>query len=127
MAGLSSALTHRMDYLVQRQGVVSGNLANATTPDYISQDIQFEKLVDNQMAGMSATNPKHFAIGTGTSGGYATTEDKTYMRHDGNSVKADVEMLKLQEIQIDHRMAAQLYKKHAGMLRMVLNSGSGGQ
>lgn len=125
MAGLSAALGHRMDYLVQRQATVAGNLANATTPGYISKDIQFEKLVAKSASGMTTTNAKHFG-GIQTVGGeHKSVEDRTHIKHDGNSVKTDVEMLKLQDIQMSHRLAAQLYKKHAGMHMAVLNSGSG--
>lgn len=126
MAGLSATLSHRIDYLVQRQGVVSGNIANATTPGYVSKDISFEKLVAKESGNLSTTNSKHFSIGAqSVSGGHKMTEDRTHIRHDGNSVKADVEMLKLQDIQINHRLASQLYKKHRGMQMMVLNSGGG--
>ena len=126
MASLSAALSHRIDYLVQRQGVVSGNIANATTPDYIAKDISFEKLVARESGSLSTTNSKHFDIGAqSTRGGHEKIEDRTHIRHDGNSVKADVEMLKLQDIQINHRLASQLYSKHRGMQMMVLNSGSG--
>lgn len=125
MAGLGAALHNRMNFLVERQGTVAGNIANATTPGYISKDIQFEKLVAKASSGMETTNARHFTGAKTAGGGHMMTEDRTHMKHDGNSVKTDVEMLKLQEIQLNHRLVAQLYKKHAGMQTMVLTSGSG--
>ena len=50
-------------------------------------------------------------------------EDKVHMRHDGNSVKLDEQMLKLNEISMNQNMVTKLYAKHAGMLRQVVQSG----
>jgi len=117
---VSMSLKHRLNYLVDRQGVVSGNIANASTPGYSAKDISFEKLVTANSMNMATTNGGHIK-GQAISGGkHRMTEDRTHMRHDGNSVKMDEEMLKLQDIQMNYRLATELYKKQVSFQKLAL-------
>lgn len=116
---VSMSLKHRLNYLIERQGVISGNVANATTPGYLSKDISFEKLVDRQGMKMSTTNGAHIR-GKSIAGQHKMTEDTTHIKHDGNSVKMDQEMLKLQDIQMNYRLATELYKKQVGFQKLAL-------
>lgn len=104
---LSNALTNRMDYLIARQGIVSGNIANAATPGYLAKDLTFAKALTN-------TN------GTNTNNSFKSTESTDGMSLNGNSVQLDTEMLKLNEIQLNYQMATKLYSKYASMHRNVL-------
>lgn len=116
---VSMSLKHRLNYLIERQGVVSGNIANATTPGYLSKDISFEKMVDRSSSNMNTTHSNHLQ-GKRTSGTHKMTEDTTHIRHDGNSVKMDEEMLKLQDVQMNYRLATELYKKQVSFQRLAL-------
>ena len=118
---LSASLTHRMNHLVARQGIISGNIANATTPGYITRDLSFNSLLTQVPGiGVATTHRQHLrGKNTGTTEG-KLLHDKTHMRNDGNSVKMDVEMLKMNEIQLHYRMVTQLYSKHAGFQRLAL-------
>jgi len=118
---LSQALRHRMDYLITRQGVVSGNVANASTPNYLARDVDFDSLLSKKMAPMKQTDAQHMP-GKAQSALGGVTVDKVNIRHDGNSVKLDEEMLKLQEIQMNYRLMTQLKAKHASMQRMAVSS-----
>lgn len=112
MVGLSSALNHRMDYLIQRQGMVASNIANADTPDYLTRDLTFQRLATQHGGvGLRRTNSKHLAANGGAKAGKEITS-KEHMTHNGNSVQMDVEMLKLNDIQLNYNMATQLYRKH---------------
>lgn len=99
--------------------MVSGNVANATTPGYISKDISFEKLVDSQGMKMATTSGAHMR-GKIIAGQHKMTEDTTHIKHDGNSVKMDEEMLKLQDIQMNYRLATELYKKQVSFQKLAL-------
>lgn len=116
---VSMSLKHRMNYLIERQGVISGNIANATTPNYKAKDISFEKLVQNNGMKMATTSGSHLR-GSITGGNHKMTTSTEGIRHDGNSVKMDDQMLKLQEIQMNYRLATQLYKKQVGFQKMAL-------
>ena len=116
---LTAALTHRMNYLVSRQGVVAGNIANASTPNYLARDIQFQKAVDRQV-GLRKTNGRHLKPkGQVVGGAHIETMDKN-IKNNGNSVVVASEMLKLNEIQLNYSLMTQLYSKHAGMQRSAL-------
>lgn len=116
---VSMSLKHRMEFLIERQGVVSSNVANASTPGYLSKDISFERLVNTQGMKMATTNGGHIA-GKPISGKHKVSEDTTHIRHDGNSVKMDQEMLKLQDIQMNYRLATELYKKQVSFQKLGL-------
>lgn len=121
---VSMSLKHRLNYLIERQGMVSGNIANATTPGYLSKDISFEKLVDRSSMNMATTNGSHLK-GKITGGQHKVSEDTSNIKHDGNSVKMDEEMLKLQDIQMNYRLATELYKKQVSFQKLAL--GKSGQ
>ena len=119
---LSAALSHRMDFLVARQGIVAGNVANAATPGYLAKDIQFKKMYDSagtSSMGMAATNGKHIRPKGMDKAGKVETSNK-HITLNGNSVKLDEEMLKLSEIQMNYQLATRLYNKHAQMQRIAI-------
>lgn len=117
---LMNTINHRMDYLIRRQGVVTENVANAETPNYLARDIDFKATLSKATLHMQNTNAKHIA-GNGDTFKTAMTESKEHMRYDGNSVKLDEEMYKLNEIQLQHRMVTNLLTKHMGFQRAVVN------
>jgi flagellar basal-body rod protein FlgB len=116
---VSMSLKHRMQYLIERQGVVSGNVANSATPGYLAKDISFEKMVNTQGIKMASTNGNHLS-GKSISSNHKMSEDTKHIRHDGNSVKMDEEMLKLQDIQMNFRLATQLYKKQVSFQKLAI-------
>ena len=120
---IAQSLHNRMDYLISRQGVVSGNVANASTPNYLARDIDFDAVLSQKMSPMKQTDAQHMAGAKNNALG-GMTVDKVNIRHDGNSVKLDEEMLKLQEIQMNYRLMTQLVAKHASMQRMAVSSNS---
>ncbi|MBI1363574.1 MAG: flagellar basal body rod protein FlgB [Proteobacteria bacterium] len=118
---LVNILSHRMDYLVERQGVLSGNIANASTPGYVARDLTFEKMVDFK-PGLTAarTNPNHLsARGEGGQSG-ELVRDYTNIRHDGNSVKLDEQFLKMNDVQLSFTTASRIYQKQKELQMSVL-------
>lgn len=117
MTSVSDALTQRMSFLIQRQGVVASNLANANTPNYTAKD-----LVDTGSSNgfaMAVTNAQHMSTSNGPTTG-KMTEDTRFMQHNGNSVRLDDEMLKMTDIQLNYRMMTELYTKQISMQKMAL-------
>lgn len=117
---LSAALSHRMNYLVARQGLVSGNIANVDTPHYTAKDITFAGAVAGHAVQLATTNPKHLNGRAGVQAYGKFTEDKTNIRYDGNSVDLDTEMLKLNDIQLNYRLATQIYSKQTQLQKLAL-------
>ncbi len=122
MANLSDALTSRMGFLTQRQGIVASNIANSNTPGYISRDLVSKgKGADTGAFGMAVTNAQHMMGDPGKARlAGVLTEDTRFIQHNGNSVRLDEEMLKMTDIQLNYRMMTEVYTKHAGMQKMAL-------
>jgi flagellar basal-body rod protein FlgB len=120
-ANLTETMKRRMNYLIARQGIVAGNVANASTPGYISQDLSFAGEVRRAGINLDTTHIKHIeGQNSSVKSLGKMTYDKSHMREDGNSVKLDEEMLKLNDIQMNYRLITRLYSKHASMHRLAL-------
>lgn len=118
---LSQAFKNRTNYLIERQGIVSSNIANATTPDYIAKDLEFTPASSSSaLMPVARTSGAHMALnGVGSKTGKLIM-DKKNIRHDGNSVKLDEQMLKLSNVQMDYRFMLNLKSKMAGMQRLAV-------
>jgi len=121
---LSASLTGKMDYLIARQNIVSANIANASTPDYLANDIEYSARPSSagSMMPMRATNSKHLRPTGMTASKFRRTQDKTFIRNDGNSVRVDEQMLKMAEIQQEYTMATRLFTKHMAMQKMAVQA-----
>jgi flagellar basal-body rod protein FlgB len=121
MANVSEALSSRMSFLVQRQGIVASNIANANTPGYIAKD-----LVDDGKGGqttgfgMALTNAQHLNGGGAPAMAGKMVEDTRFLQHNGNSVRLDDEMLKMTDTQLNYRMMTELYTKQVSLQKMAL-------
>jgi flagellar basal-body rod protein FlgB len=124
------ALGRRMDWLGQRQNVLSQNIANADTPDYAPQDLKrgpFERLLTRQLAPVApaATHPKHLA-GSAPSERPVQSQDQgeTYeTAPSGNAVVLEEQLVKVAETQMDYQTMTNLYRKHMQMFRIALGRG----
>lgn len=67
-----------------RQTALASNVANANTPGYRRQDVDFQGALRAAMTSGNQTEVEHVAFG-------ATTDGSTPMQADGNSVDIDVE------------------------------------
>ncbi len=121
-ASLKDALSHRMNYLIARQGVVAGNIANADTPGYLAKDLEFKTLLEaqNGSLNMKVTNSAHMGSQNDPSMVGKLNESTRFIQHNGNSVRLDNEMLKMQEAQLGYRLATQLYAKQAAMQKIAM-------
>lgn len=82
-----------------RQSVIANNIANVNTPGYKRQDVEFEAMLQDYLAGrrasMTATHASHFDAKAQMAGSLQpviTTDRSTSFRIDGNNVNIDVEM-----------------------------------
>ena len=127
---LFSILTNRMSWLSSRQSVLSENVANAATPDYVARDLKPMDFAHMLTSGpavpkLVTTDVRHIPVS-------ATAEDATpYQEQDargdggtptGNIVSLEEEMIKLSDTQIQYQTATNLYKKAVGMFKTALGS-----
>ena len=127
MADLAAALSHRMNHLIARQGVISGNIANANTPGYNARDLQFQPLV--QRGGqtgalpLARTNSSHMDFHSAPGSPGKRMESSGRMTWNENGVQLDKEMMKLNDVQLNYRYVTNLYSKHAQLQKLALGRG----
>ena len=64
----------RLDWLAARQKVISENVANANTPDFLAKEVAgFDSVLAGTQSGMTTTNARHIATGSGGQFTYTPT------------------------------------------------------
>lgn len=108
------ALARSLDLRTEAQTIISSNIANADTPGYQAQEVDFEKALSK-------------AIDSGGDIGRVKAEIynqiNNVVREDGNTVDRDAEMVKLAENQILFSTAADLVKKKLALLKYSISDG----
>lgn len=130
---LFQAMNAKMNYLAQRQKVISQNVANADTPDYIGQDLQkadFSKLVANidknkMHVTIDTSNPLHqLAPNQSPVPKVANNKTPYEVEPDGNSVVLEEQMVKASDVQMNYTLMLNLYRDTADMIRTSLGKKS---
>jgi len=125
---LFSMLSNRMSWLSSRQSVLSENVANAATPNYVARDLKpmdFQAALAgaSEGAGLATTDVRHIKVNASFNAPaqpeVATGEGGTPT---GNVVSLEQEMIKLSDTQIQYQTATNIYQKAIGMFRTALGS-----
>ena len=123
---LLSMLRERMNWLHQRQDVLSQNVANADTPGFVAKDLKpldFEDALSQTGNGASlvTTNTRHIAI---TPSHTSKFEDKEAPDQEanpnGNSVAVEAEMVKVSDTQAQFQAAANIYAKAMSLMKTAI-------
>jgi len=123
---LFQAMNAKMAYLNERQTVISQNVANADTPNYISKDLgkaDFSQMVSNinkdQMhVTMKHNNPMHqFAPNQSPNPKEQKNKTPYEVEPDGNSVNLEEQMLKASDTQMNYTLMLNLYRSATDMIR----------
>jgi flagellar basal-body rod protein FlgB len=108
---LANTLEHYMDLLGTRQKLVASNIANADTPGYKTQDIDFQFEFLSQVRG----GAPHVVDAPGLS-----------TKNDGNNVSLDREARLLAENAMRFNLAATLLKSQIRNVRAAIQDGKTG-
>jgi len=104
---LAGQIEHYMDLLSTRQKLVASNIANADTPGYHTQDIDFQAELQNAMSGLP----------------HVTEVAGLQMKNDGNNVSLDRESRLLSENALRFNVAANLLRVQISSLRSAIKEG----
>ena len=105
---LGNSLERYMDTLSMRQKLVSSNIANADTPGYKTQDVDFQKAFQSALDG-GTTQPVPVS-------GLAT-------KNDGNNVDLDREARLLAENALRFSVATTLMKSQFSQIKEAIKEG----
>lgn len=127
-------MKQRMQWLTERQQVLSQNVANSDTPGYQARDLKeldFGSMLEASGARLTpvATQAGHIgspvASGLGLKlgqarGGEVIKKPDFETTPTGNSVVLEDEMIKVSQTQMDYQTVTGLYSKSMGLIRMAL-------
>jgi flagellar basal-body rod protein FlgB len=111
---IASHLEHYMDLASFRQRLVAANVANAATPGYRTQDIDFQSEFRNLIES-GATGSPHVVEAAGLPTG-----------NDGNNVSLDRESRLMAESALRFNIASQLWRSELRQLRNAIQEGRNG-
>ncbi|MFO1248451.1 MAG: flagellar basal body rod protein FlgB [Alphaproteobacteria bacterium] len=123
---LLSMLKERMNWLNQRQDLLSQNVANADTPGYVARDLKaldFDKALRQagSSGAMMTTNSRHIALsGSGASKFEAQDAPDQASNPNGNAVSLEMEMIKVSDTQAQFQAAANLYAKAMTLMKTAI-------
>ena len=124
---LLGLLAKRLDWLSNRQSVISANIANVNTTGYVPRDLKPESfgaaLHATKPAGTMLTTAPNHLKGTLASNVSGSVKANGYEAvPTGNSVIMDEQLAKLAQTQMDYSTITNLYRKSAGMLRLAIGA-----
>lgn len=126
---LFKALGAKMQYLGQRQRLISQNIANADTPGYKPKDLKpvnfGSALKDAQSANkgviMASTNPAHMGPGSSSQNVKSEKMKKVYeVAPAGNAVVMEEQLVNSGQVQTDYNLMTSLYQKNVRMIKIAL-------
>lgn len=134
---LMSAMLTKMNWMEERQKVLTQNVANADTPDYRPQDIKpidFKSILNNSTSAvslsgtsstsLSTTDVQHILTGgsSETAGSMPkTTQRFTYETSPaGNAVILEEQLIKMNQNYTDYQFTSNLYRKNMQMMKDAL-------
>lgn len=123
---LLSMLRERMNWLHQRQDVLSQNVANADTPGYVARDMKpqdFTSILKGETRHGSAllsTDPRHIGMKAGSTSRFDSVAAAAAPNPNGNAVSLEEEMIKVAETQAQFQAAANLYSKAMTLMKTAI-------
>jgi flagellar basal-body rod protein FlgB len=123
-------LAKSIDLRAKQQNLISSNIANAETPNYVPKALSFEGELQGALKGSRAgaqaqTNSRHFPLKGASSriqsvtGQIIETPAKTPGK-DGNAVELEAEMGRMVENQIMYNASVQILAKKFEGLRTAI-------
>lgn len=113
-----------------RNSLISNNLANANTPGYKRQDVDFQQVLQNYLGQgslpMMRTNPVHLPLGQDAAENLSFSVQREYgtsARRDDNNVNVDVEMAELAKNQLYYTTVVDSVNGDIRRLRTAIREG----
>ncbi len=127
------AVARRMAWLGQRQQVLSHNISNADTPDFVPRDLEESTFARSLTRYFSAARPAtthsaHFSTAADVkTGSYPERKDRDVyeVTPSGNAVVLEEQMVKMSKNQMDYLTMTSLYRKHLELLRIAIGRPGG--
>ena len=121
---LFQALSDKMRWHQERQGVLAENIANADTPGYVQRDLKTFSFGDEMSSiatvTTSLTSPTHISAGSGGRGLFGKNSAPFEITPSGNGVTLEDEMMKVAGNDMDYQAVTALYSRSIRLLKVAL-------
>ena len=112
-------MSEELNYLAQRDMILSKNIANSDTPGYLPKDLN--KRTNTSYIHLNRTNPLHFDVNQDIT--HEVTEGEILeLKPNKNGVNIENEMLKKSENADRIKEISNIYSKTRGMVRTAIGS-----
>lgn len=119
---LMGALKTRMHWHQARQKLLAENVSNADTPRFKPHDLRAPSAQGSGLT-LAQTSSQHLGL-SGQRSGFDPRDPKRFeTTPSGNSVNLEDEMLKVSQNQSDFQLAASLYSKGLGLMKIAIGKG----
>lgn len=123
------AIEKKLDLSMRRHAVLSSNVANNETPNFIARDLNFSKEIEKALGTnkeeLTLTNAKHMDM-TQLTGEHIYKDHSMSVGADGNNVDLDIQMGKLSSNSRDYSGALNLLTVKLKMLKSAAMGRAGG-
>ncbi len=119
---LFDALKARMSWHHARQKVLAENVSNADTPGFRPLDVKPPARAQSGLQ-MARTEAAHMTIGGANPNGPTNAQRRFETTPSGNGVNLEDEMLKVAQNNQDYQLAASLYQKSMGLMKIAIGRG----
>ena len=119
--GTMRLLEKTLDWRVQNQQIIAGNIANLDTPHYTRKEMNFDNILNSytqgnlQTVSLTQTAPGHLGGANPGSGLVEETAD---------DVDLDQEIVRMSENQLSYQSSVQMLIKKLDMLKAVIDGGT---
>ncbi|MBI2606796.1 MAG: flagellar basal body rod protein FlgB [Deltaproteobacteria bacterium] len=120
-----------MNFRLANQNVISSNIANADTPGYHAQKMEFETALRDALGvsdrmPMEASDPEHIIkADPGHIDPVIYDNPSGVINLDGNTVDRASEMVSMAENELQYNAATELLRRKLGVLKYAINEGGG--
>ncbi len=116
-----------LDYHLQRQNLLTANLAHSETPGYKPVDLERGQFRDAMTTALAATQPNHIQPSPHAGEGFRVVQDPSVAEGlDGNGVSLDREAVKIATNQLRYDTVAALAGSELQGLVWAANDGKNG-
>jgi flagellar basal-body rod protein FlgB len=123
---LFNLISQHNQWLSTRQSLIAGNIANANTPGFKTQEIEpFEAVLETTKLRLAATEAGHLKPEPTSLGGSVATEKGATWNvfHSGNNVSLEQELLKAGSVKRAYSLNTNVLKSFNRMLLAVAKGG----
>ena len=126
-------LNASMNFRLMNQNVIASNIANADTPEYKAQKLEFEDALRNSLdisgrLSMETSSASHFSKADPGHIDPEIYDNPNGVVHlDGNTVDRNSEQVELAANQMQYDAAAEMLRRKLGLMRYAITEGGGGK